>query len=171
MRQPPHPSRTMRHIERAADNATPIPGLRLPCPAAVSGRDLPGRVIRRRGDDGDPVPASRKPGGHLAGIFADTRELRCEIEADDQNMHDHVADAARSVRVLARPPDPKAHQQDLEVEPHRPALDIFEIIDDAKPRLVEVIDLAALPMDLGPTGYARLYPVPVEILFDGVIIK
>src|SRR5216683_3435244 len=83
----------------------------------------------------------------------------------------HRAMILGSVRVLARPPDPKGHQQDLEVEPHRPALDIFEIIDDAKPRLVEVIDLAALPMDLGPTGYARLYPVPVEILFDGVIIE
>src|SRR2546427_11452287 len=102
MRYPLHPGRTMRHIERAADNATPFPGFRLPCPAAVSGRHLPGWVVRRRGDDCDAVPASRKPGGHLAGIFADTRELRCEIEADDQNMHDYVADTAKRQYAFSR---------------------------------------------------------------------
>src|SRR5260221_12073108 len=87
MRTPPKSGHAMGHIERAADNATPFPGLRLPCPAAVLGRHLPGRVIRRRGDDCDAVPTSRKPGGHLAGIFADASELRCEIEADDQKVH------------------------------------------------------------------------------------
>src|SRR5260221_2329487 len=102
MRNPPYSGHTARHIERAADNATPFPGLRLPYPAAVSRRHLPGRIIRGCRDDGDAVPAAGKPSGHLAGIFANTREFRRKVKADDKEMHDYAANPAICENVSTR---------------------------------------------------------------------
>jgi hypothetical protein len=139
MRYPTQASHTMRHVERAADNTTPFPRLRLPCPAAVFGHHFPGWVIGRRRDDRDAVPARSEPSGHLARIFADTCELGRKIEADDEKVHNFLVNQAvyqTSVRILARQHEPEAHKQNSEIKPYRPALDVLEIICNAKTSLL-----------------------------------
>jgi hypothetical protein len=62
--------------------------------------------------------------GHFAGILADPCQLRCEVQFDDEQMHEPASapDTRRKlVCVLARQQGPEAHEQDLEIQPNRPA--------------------------------------------------
>src|SRR5260370_12616458 len=61
-------------------------------------------------------------------------------------------DAARSVSVLAEEAAPDRPDQDLQVEPKRPALDVVEVVLDA---LLER-RVPAPTVDLRPAGHARL---------------
>src|SRR5437879_684053 len=61
-------------------------------------------------------------------------------------------EAARSVGVLAEEAAPDRPDQDLQVEPKRPALDVVEIVLDA---LLER-RVPAPAVDLRPAGHARL---------------
>jgi hypothetical protein len=50
-------------------------------------------------------------------------------------------------------------------------LDIIEIVRDPSVGLIEGVDLAAQPIDLGPAGDARLDAMSMEIFLDGVAIE
>src|SRR5262245_124959 len=75
-----------------------------------------------------------------------------------------------SIRVLAL-----GHQRDrrlqenVEVEQHRPVLDVIKIELDALLDLLVGIDFAAPAVDLGPAGDARLDAVAGEIAVDGLV--
>src|SRR5258708_16633786 len=82
-----------------------------------------------------------------------------------------VAEGRASIGVFRDDQHPDRHQQNLEVEPDRPIVDIFQIVGDALAGLQEIADLAAQAMHLRPPGDARLYPVPGEIVADRLVVE
>ena len=60
-------------------------------------------------------------------------------------------------------------QQNVEVEQHRPVLDVVEVELDALLDLLFIVDLAAPAVDLRPAGDAGLDAVAREIAVDGLI--
>src|SRR5207253_6640442 len=70
--------------------------------------------------------------------------------------------AARSVGVLAEEAAPDRPDQDLQVEPKRPALDVVEVVLDA---LLER-RIPAQAVDLRPAGHARLDLVAQHVARD-----
>src|SRR5271156_5571152 len=60
-------------------------------------------------------------------------------------------------------------EKNVEVEQHRPVLDVIEIELDALLDFLFIVDLAAPAVDLGPAGNAGLDAVAGEIAVDGFI--
>src|ERR1051326_6208635 len=164
------------HIERATDHATTLPSFRAPCPCGEARRAFPLGVIGSRRDDRDFVTARPEPGGHLPRILADAREFWREIESDDEKTHVRVlragADQERpdSISVLSRQDHPYGHQEDLEVKPWRPVVDVPEIVIDPFSSFLRSIDLTAQPMHLGPSGDAWPHTVAQKISSNRLVI-
>src|ERR1051325_2116696 len=75
-----------------------------------------------------------------------------------------TAPATGSVRVLVpRQQRDRRFQQDVEVEQHRPVLDVIEVELDALLDLLFIVDLAAPAVDLRPAGDAGFDAVAREI--------
>src|SRR4051794_10177598 len=69
-----------------------------------------------------------------------------------------TAPAQNSIRVLvSRQQRDRRFQQDVDVEQHRPVLDVIQIELDALLDLLFIVDLAAPAVDLRPAGDAGLY--------------
>src|SRR4051795_9543823 len=60
-------------------------------------------------------------------------------------------------------------QENVQVEQHRPVLDVIEVELDALLDLLVGIAFAAPAVDLGPAGNPRLDPVAGEIAVDGLV--
>src|SRR5271165_4499457 len=54
-------------------------------------------------------------------------------------------------------------QDDFQIEPRGPIVDVFDVASHALPKLLDGVQLAAKSIDLGPTGQARFHPVAREI--------
>src|SRR6266852_7391154 len=107
---------TPRDVASLPGFATPGPS-----PAAAARPDPPRRIIWRRSDHGDAMAAPSEPCGHFAGMLADPRQLRREIQFDDGEMHEPASAPDRRRKllcVLAQQQDPEAHEQDLEIQPN-----------------------------------------------------
>src|SRR4051812_41481633 len=80
------------------------------------------------------------------------------------------APAQNSIRVLVpRQQRDRRFQQDVDVEQHRPVLDVIQIELDALLDLLFIVDLAAPAVDLRPAGDAGLDAVAREIAVDGLV--
>src|SRR5258705_10831012 len=78
--------------------------------------------------------------------------------------------AQNSIRVLVpRQQCDRRLEQDVDVEQHRPVLDVIQIELDALLDLLFIVDLAAPAVDLGPAGDAGLDAVAREIAVDGLV--
>src|SRR4051812_40018990 len=62
-----------------------------------------------------------------------------------------IVRSAMSIRLRA-PQSEQRHQDDIEIETHRPVLDVVEIVLDAHVHLPELVRLAAPAADLRPSG-------------------
>src|SRR6266481_6373647 len=76
-----------------------------------------------------------------------------------------------SIGVLSGYDHSHGHQENLEVEPDRPVIDIPEVVGHARLCLLGRIDLAAQPMHLGPSGHARSHPMAMKIVADRLVIE
>ena len=65
----------------------------------------------------------------------------------------------------------RRHHEDVEVEEHRPVLDVEEVVLDAPRDLLVGVGLAAPAVDLRPAGHARLDAVAGEIAVDDLVIE
>src|ERR1051325_2873008 len=74
-----------------------------------------------------------------------------------------------SVRVLGPEQRDRGPHQDVEVEQHRPVLDVVEVVLDAVLHLLGAGELAAPAVDLRPAGDAGLDSVAGEIAVDRLV--
>src|SRR3954453_3701790 len=75
-----------------------------------------------------------------------------------RNKSARTAPAQNSIRVLVpRQQRDRRFQQDVDVEQHRPVLDVIQVKLDALLDLLFIVDLAAPAVDLRPTRDAGLY--------------
>ena len=76
-----------------------------------------------------------------------------------------------SICVLAECQNSDSFQQDLQIQPWRPVLDVIEIVRNASVRLLERVDFAPKTIDLSPAGDAWFDAMAMEILLDRVAIE
>jgi hypothetical protein len=85
MRHPGRPCWPVGHVERRPIDANALPDFFAKWrEASVT---APERIVRRRNDRTQLVPARGKPSRHLAAELADTGRLRREIQAIEQEAH------------------------------------------------------------------------------------
>ena len=76
-------------IEGGPQHLHPIQPFPPPGRVAVCGRHPPGRIVGRRGKDGDRMPPGPQPGAQLPGITPDPDKLRSIIDAVNQDTQRH----------------------------------------------------------------------------------
>src|SRR6266542_4019409 len=74
-----------------------------------------------------------------------------------------------SIRVLSLHQRERSLRQYVQIEQHRPVLDIVEIAGDALLDFVLAIDLAAPAVDLRPAGDAGFHPMTGEVTVHRLI--
>src|SRR5438270_13193678 len=96
-----------------------------------------------------PAPASRRTGSYRPLPYTPSHTLR------NATNPARTAPARNSIRVLApRQQRDRRFQQDVDVEQHRPVLDVIQVEFDALLDLFFIVDLAAPAVDLRPAGDA-----------------
>src|SRR6267142_1300401 len=82
----------------------------------------------------------------------------------------HHEPAANSVRVVALGHQRQRRlEQNVDIEQHRPVLDVIQVELDALLDFLFIVDLAAPAVDLRPAGDAGFYAVAREVTVDGFI--
>ena len=76
-----------RHPQGAAQKLDAVDGLAPVAPGRVAGADAPLRVVGRRADNLDLVPALHEPARHLAGVLADADGLGWRVQPVDEDAH------------------------------------------------------------------------------------
>src|SRR4051812_18948430 len=75
-----------------------------------------------------------------------------------------------SIRVLVpRQQRDRRFQQDVDVEQHRPVLDVIQVELDALLDLLFIVNLAAPAVDLRPAGDAGFYAMASKVTIDGFV--
>src|SRR4051794_3069882 len=111
-----------------------------------------------------PAPASRRTGSYRPLPYMPSHTLH------NATYPARTAPGTNSIRVLApRQQRDRRFQQDVDVEQHRPVLDVIQIELDALLDLLFIVDFAAPAVDLRPTGDAGLYAVAREVTVDGFV--
>src|SRR4051812_32402122 len=111
-----------------------------------------------------PAPASTRTGSYRPLPYTPSHTLR------NATNPARTAPAQNSIRVLVpRQQRDRRLQQDVDVEQHRPVLDVIQVELDALLDLLFIVDFAAPAVDLRPAGDARLYAVAREVPVDGFV--
>src|SRR3954470_24469993 len=88
---------------------------------------------------------------------------------------DPVTPAQAGSMYLVSVPGPgereRRHRQDVEVEQHRPVLDVVKVMLDARLNLLLAVGLAAPAVDLRPAGDAGLDAVAREIAVHRLVVE
>src|SRR3954452_14261849 len=111
-----------------------------------------------------PAPASTRTGSYRPLPYTPSHTLR------NATNPARTALAQDSIRVLVpRQQRDRRFQQDVDVEQHRPVLDVIQIELDALLDFLFIVDLAAPAVDLRPAGDARLDAMAREIAVDRLV--
>src|SRR3954454_14621326 len=111
-----------------------------------------------------PAPASRRTGSYRPLPYTPSHTLR------NATNPARTAPAQNSIRVLVpRQQRDRRFQQDVDVEQHRPVLDVIQVELDALLDFLFIVNLAAPAVDLRPAGDAGFYAMASKVTIDGFV--
>src|SRR6185295_365478 len=96
--------------------------------------------------------------------------LHTHRKRNTHNTSGATCAGTNSIRVLVpRQQRDRRLEQDVDVEQHRPVLDVIQIELDALLDLLFIVDLAAPAVDLRPAGDAGFDAMAREVAVDGFV--